>query len=226
MNNTSASTYDHGLRSYLISVFNNMTVALIISGLVSGYVGLNAHLSELIWHTSLKWVVIFAPLVMIFGLSAMINSLGVTGARIGLYIFSALMGLSLSSIFLIYQLGSIIQVFFISASMFGITALWGYSTKRDLSSMGSFLMMGLIGIIVCALVNIFLHSSAFAFAISLIAVMIFIGFTAYDMQSIKETYYNSTGIEREKLGVLGALNLYLDLVNIFINMLELIGVKK
>jgi uncharacterized protein len=223
--NTYTQSYDRGLRSYLISVFNNMTIALIISGLVSTYVGLNQDLAQAIWGTSLKWVVIFAPLVMVFVFSSMMNSLSVIGARIGLYIFSAVMGLSISSIFLVYHLGSIIEVFFISAATFGATALYGYTTNRDLSSWSSFLIMGLLGIIICGLVNIFLHSTAFAFAISLIAVAIFIGFTAYDMQVLKQTYYNN-GEEREKLGVLGALNLYLDFINIFLNMLQLLGVRK
>jgi len=224
--NVYSSSYDEDLRSYLLSVFNNMSLALFISGLVSSYVGLNDNLAQAIWGTGLKWIVIFAPLIMAFGLNGMINSLSATTAKIGLYVFSALMGLSISSIFLVYQLGSILQVFFISAATFGATAIFGYTTKRDLSSLGSFLIMGLIGIIICGLVNIFLQSSVFAFAISLIALAIFIGFTAYDMQSIKETYYCSWGIDREKLGVVGALNLYLDFINIFLNMLQLLGDRK
>jgi len=132
----------------------------------------------------------------------------------------------LSSIFLVFKLGSIFQVFFISAATFGSMALWGYTTKRDLSNMGSFLMMGLIGLLIAGVVNIFLQSSILTLAISAIGVLIFTLLTAFDMQTIKETYYNSYGEEREKAGIIGALNLYLDFVNIFINLLQLLGEKK
>lgn len=217
---------DYDLRSYLLGVFNNMSIALFISGIVSAYVGLSPDLAAAIWGTAFKWVAIFAPLAFVFLFTFMAASMTASTARIMLFCFAGLMGLSLSSIFLIYKLGSIFQVFFISGTTFGATALWGYTTKRDLSSMGSFLMMGLIGLIVAGVVNIFLQSSVMAFAISLIGVLIFVGFTAYDMQSIKEQYYEVDGEERAKAGVFGALNLYMDFVNIFINLLQLLGEKK
>jgi FtsH-binding integral membrane protein len=144
-----------------------------------------------------------------------------------LYCFSALMGLSLSSIFMIFKLGSIANVFFISAATFGATALYGYTTKRDLSSMGSFLMMGAIGLMIAGVVNLFLQSSVMAFAISVIGVLIFVGFTAYDMQDIKEKYYELNDDEEiRKAGIFGALNLYLDFINIFVNLLQLLGDRK
>jgi FtsH-binding integral membrane protein len=144
-----------------------------------------------------------------------------------LYCFAALMGLSLSSIFMIFKLGSIANVFFISAATFGATALYGYTTKRDLSSMGSFLMMGAIGLMIAGIVNLFLQSSIMAFAISVIGVLIFVGFTAYDMQDIKSKYYELNDDEEiRKAGIFGALNLYLDFVNIFVNLLQLLGEKK
>jgi len=137
------------------------------------------------------------------------------------------MGLSLSSIFMIFKLGSIANVFFISAATFGVTALYGYTTKRDLSSMGSFLMMGAIGLMIAGVVNLFLQSSVMAFAISVIGVLIFVGFTAYDMQDIKEKYYELNDDEEiRKAGIFGALNLYLDFINIFVNLLQLLGDRK
>ena len=220
------TTYDNGLRTYLLGVFNNMSIALFISGFVSAYVGLNNELAQMIWGTAFKWVAIFAPLAFVFLFSFAANSMSSTTAKIMLYVFAALMGLSISSIFLIYKLGSIFQVFFISSATFGATALWGYTTKRDLSSMGSFLMMGVIGLIIAGVVNIFLQSSVMAFVISIIGVLIFVGFTAYDMQDIKDKYYSLVGEDRTKAGVFGALNLYLDFINIFINLLQLLGDRK
>ena len=223
---TSVPRYDMGLRSYLLGVFNNMSIALFISGIVSAYVGLSPDLAAAIWGTAFKYVAIFAPLAFVFLFTFMAGSMTSSTARIMLFCFAGLMGLSMSSIFLIYKLGSIFQVFFISGATFGATALWGYTTKRDLSSMGSFLIMGLIGLVIASVVNIFLQSSAMAFAISLIGVLIFVGFTAYDMQNIKESYYEFYEEDRAKAGVFGALNLYMDFVNIFMSLLQLLGEKK
>lgn len=223
---TSVPQYDMGLRSYLLGVFNNMSIALFISGIVSAYVGLSPDLAAAIWGTAFKYVAIFAPLAFVFLFTFMAGSMTSSTARIMLFCFAGLMGLSMSSIFLIYKLGSIFQVFFISGATFGATALWGYTTKRDLSSMGSFLIMGLIGLVIASVVNIFLQSSAMAFAISLIGVLIFVGFTAYDMQNIKESYYEFYEEDRAKAGVFGALNLYMDFVNIFMSLLQLLGEKK
>jgi FtsH-binding integral membrane protein len=203
-----------------------MSIALFISGIVSAYVGLSPDLAAAIWGTAFKYVAIFAPLAFVFLFTFMAGSMTSSTARIMLFCFAGLMGLSMSSIFLIYKLGSIFQVFFISGATFGATALWGYTTKRDLSSMGSFLIMGLIGLVIASVVNIFLQSSAMAFAISLIGVLIFVGFTAYDMQNIKESYYEFYEEDRAKAGVFGALNLYMDFVNIFMSLLQLLGEKK
>ena len=221
------TTYDNGLRTYLLGVFNHMSIALFISGFVSAYVGLHTELAQMIWGTAFKWVAIFAPLAFVLLFTFAANSISSSTAKIMLYVFAALMGLSISSIFLIYKLGSIFQVFFISSATFGATALYGYTTKRDLSSMGSFLMMGLIGLVIAGVVNIFLQSSVMAFVISIIGVLIFVGFTAYDMQSIKEQYYELHDDEEiRKAGIFGALNLYMDFVNIFINLLQLLGDRK
>jgi len=220
------STYDQGLRSYLLQVFNYMTMALGISGVVAYTVGISPELMMAIWGSPIKWVVMLAPLGMAFFMSFSFSSMSTHTAKICLAVFAGLMGLSLSSIFAVFTMASIAQVFFISAATFGTTALWGYTTKRDLSNMGSFLMMGLIGIVIAGLVNIFLQSSALQMVCSALGVVIFVGFTAYDMQQIKDTYFNVDGDDRDKAGVFGALNLYLDFVNIFTSLLQLMGDRK
>jgi FtsH-binding integral membrane protein len=204
-----------------------MSIALLISAVVSAYIGLSPEIGAAIWGTPFKWVAIFAPLAFVFLFAYMAGSMSSGTAAIMLYCFAGLMGLSLSSIFMIFKLGSIANVFFISAATFGATALYGYTTKRDLSSMGSFLMMGAIGLMIAGVVNLFLQSSIMAFAISVIGVLIFVGFTAYDMQDIKEKYYELNDDEEiRKAGIFGALNLYLDFINIFVNLLQLLGDRK
>lgn len=218
--------YDLGLRSYLLQVFNYMTVALGVSGLIAYGVGTSPTALAAIWGSPIKWLVMLAPIGMALGMGFLMDRMSAHTARICLVVFAALMGLSLSSIFAVFTMASIAQVFFISATTFGTTALWGYTTKRDLSNMGTFLMMGLIGLIIAGLVNMFLQSSALQMACSAIGVLIFVGFTAYDMQQIKDGYYTAHGEELEKTGVMGALNLYLDFVNIFVNLLQLMGDRK
>jgi FtsH-binding integral membrane protein len=225
-NSLKAITYDLGLRKFMLQVYNYMTVALAISGLVSLGVSMSPEAMAFIWGTYFKWVVIFAPLGMSLLLMGMLDKMSPYSAKIFLFVFAAVMGLSLSSIFAIYKLGSIVQVFFISASTFGAASLYGYVTKRDLTKFGSFLVMGALGLCIASVVNIFLQSSAFVFAISCIAVLIFTALTAYDTQQIKDHYDSSYGDEREKAGVLGALNLYLDFINIFVSLLQLVGEKK
>jgi FtsH-binding integral membrane protein len=163
---------------------------------------------------------------MSFGFMYMIDKIGPQTAKLFLFVFAAAMGLSLSSIFVIYKMGSIIHVFFIAAATFGAASLYGYTTKKDLTSMGSFLIMGAIGLIIAGVVNIFLQSSMFAFVISCIAVLIFTGLTAYDTQQIKEYYDELEGEEQEKSGVVGALMLYMDFINIFVHLLQILGDKK
>ena len=227
MSYTQTQEVDWGLRTYLVGVFNHMGIALLISAVVSAYIGLTPDLASAIWGTPFKWVAILAPFAFVFLFVFMASSMSSGTAAIMLYVFSGLMGLNLSSIFMIFKLGSIANVFFISAATFGATALYGYTTKRDLSSMGSFLMMGAIGLMIAGVVNLFLQSSIMAFAISAIGVLIFVGFTAYDMQDIKEKYYELNDDEEiRKAGIFGAMNLYMDFVNIFINLLQLLGEKK
>jgi FtsH-binding integral membrane protein len=221
-----AVRYDEGLRNFMLQVYNYMTFALALSGLVSIGVSMVPALMAAIWGTPLKWVVMFAPLVMSLGFMFLVERMSSSTAKIFLFAFAAAMGLSLSSIFAIYKMGSIIHVFFISAATFGAASLYGYTTKKDLTSMGSFFIMGALGLIIAGVVNVFLQSSAFAFVISVLAVLVFTGLTAYDTQQIKQTYDDAEGDEREKAGVIGALMLYLDFINIFVHMLQLIGDKK
>ena len=218
--------YDEGLRKFMLQVYNYMTVALAVSGLVSIGISMSPAAMAFIWGTAFKWVAIFAPLGMSLLFMGSIDKMKPEGAKVFLMVFAAVMGLSLSSIFAIYKLGSIANVFFISAATFGAASLYGYTTKKDLTSFGSFLIMGALGLVIASVVNLFLQSSAFAFAISCLGVLIFTGLTAYDTQEIKSHYDYSTGEEREKAGVVGAFQLYLDFINIFVSLLQLLGEKK
>ena len=181
-----------------------------------------------VWYSHLrlavKWVVMLAPLGMVFFLSARINSLSVSAAQTSFWIFAGLMGLSLSTIFLVYTGASITQTFFITAAAFGALSLWGYTTKRDLTGMGTFLVMGVFGLIIAMVVNIFLQSSALQFAISSIGVLIFSGLTAYDTQKIKEMYFEGDDVlVAGRKAIMGALTLYLDFINLFTFLLQLLG---
>jgi FtsH-binding integral membrane protein len=212
----------------MLQVYNYMTVALALSGATALGVYMIPALSAAIWGTGLKWVVVFLPLALSFGFAFLFDKMSLQMAKIALLVFAVAMGLSLSSIFLIYKMGSIAQVFFISAATFGSASLYGYTTKKDLTTFGSFLIMGAMGIVIAGLVNLFLQSSILAFAVSCIAVVIFTGLTAYDTQNLKNTYEFTVcdDDEQEKLGIYGALQLYLDFINIFMSLLQLIGDKK
>ena len=180
-----------------------------------------------IFGTPLFWLVVLAPLGLVFFLSARINAIQASTAQALFWVYSALMGVSLASIFVVYTGESIARVFFISAASFAGLSLYGYTTKRDLTGFGSFLMIGLIGIIIAGLVNIFLQSSGLQFAISVIGVLVFAGLTAYDTQSIKEIYFaGDDGAVATKKSVMGALRLYLDFLNLFLMLLQLFGNRR
>jgi len=229
---------DQGLRSYMLRVYNYMASGVAITGVVAyltymfAVVDSGAGLQltpfgNLIFASAFKWVVIFAPLGMVFFLSARINSMSLSAAQSSFWVFAALMGLSLGSIFLVYAHASIARVFFITAASFGALSLYGYTTQRDLSAWGSFLFMGLIGIIIAMLVNLFLASSALQFAISVVGVLIFTSLTAYDTQQIKEMYYaGDDGTVAGRKAVMGALRLYLDFINLFMMLLQLFGDRR
>ena len=215
---------DAGLRQYMLSVYNYMGLGLAITGLVAFVVASSPALWQPIFGTPLKWVVMLAPIGFVFFLSARINSMSVGAAQITFWIYAAVMGLSLASVFLVFTGESVARVFFITAGTFGAMSLYGYTTQRDLSQFGSFLMMGLIGVIIASIVNIFLGSSALQFAISVIGVLVFVGLTAYDTQRIKESYYELAGSDTLAKGaIMGALTLYLDFINLFVMLLQLFG---
>ncbi|MDO8884658.1 MAG: Bax inhibitor-1/YccA family protein [Pseudotabrizicola sp.] len=222
-----AAQIDEGLRAHMNKVYGLMSVGMVLTGGVAWAVGTNDAMISAIFGTPLKWVVMFAPLIMVFAFSAMINRLSAAAAQLFFYTFAALMGLSISFIFAVYTGVSIAQTFFATAVAFAGLSLYGYTTKKDLSGMGTFLLMGLIGLIVASIVNIFLGSSALQFAISVIGILIFAGLTAYDTQSIKNEYVqHAASMDDEWLGkaaIMGALRLYLDFINMFMFLLSFMG---
>jgi FtsH-binding integral membrane protein len=214
---------DEGLRSHMLRVYNYMASGVLLSGLVA-YMVANTALAGIIFGTPLRWVAMLAPLAFVMVLSFGIHRLSFFAAQAIYWAFAAAMGASLASILLVFTGASVARVFFITAAMFAGMSLYGYTTKADLSRFGSFLMMGLIGIVIASLVNIFVASSALQFAISIIGVLVFVGLTAYDTQQIKETYYE--GYDEQtmgKLALMGALTLYLDFVNLFTLLMQLLG---
>jgi len=240
-----AATVDAGLRAYMLRIYNYMSIGLAITGLAALGVYMAAVTSDpsqvayhfrdigltsfgyAIYFSPLKWLFMLAPLIMVFALSAGINRLAPSTAQMMFWVFSALMGVSLSSIFLVYTHTSIVRVFFITAATFGALSLYGYTTKRDMTGFGSFLFMGLVGIVIASLVNLFLASSALQFAVSVIGVFVFAGLTAWDTQRLKNEYiygYASAGGDiAERAAITGALSLYLNFINLFTLLLQLLG---
>ena len=215
---------DAGLRQYMLSIYNYMGIGLAITGLVAFMVASSPAAMHMIFGSPLRWVVMLAPLGFVFLFSARINAMSPSTAQLVFWAFAATMGLSMASIFLVFTGTSIARVFFITAATFGATSLYGYTTRADLSRMGSFLFMGLIGIVIASLVNIFIGSSALQFAISVIGVIVFTGLTAYDTQRLKEVYaeaYDQDTLSR--IAIMGALTLYLDFINLFTMLLQLMG---
>jgi uncharacterized protein len=235
---------DQGLRAFMLGVYNHMTIGLALTGLfalgtfqlaVSGVptpyqVGSSLFLTPFgaaIFGSPLRWVIMFAPLAFVLFFSFKINSLSSGTARNLFYAYAALMGVSLASILLVYTGASVARAFFITSATFGALSLYGYTTKRSLTGMGSFLMMGLFGLIIASIVNIFVQSSAMQFGLSILSVLIFAGLTAYDTQSIKNMYYEADGYEvATKKSVNGALMLYLDFINIFMSLVQLTGDRR
>ena len=228
---------DQGLRSYMLKVYNYMGSALLVTGIVALLTFKFAVLSlsplqftplgNSLYSSGLAWIVMLAPLGVVLYMSFGIAKMSASKAQTVFWIFAALMGISLSSIFVIYTETSITRVFFITAGTFGAMSIYGYTTKRDLTKFGSFLMMGLIGIIIASVVNIFMKSGMMYFVISVLGVLIFVGLTAYDTQKIKNMYLASDGSEMlGKKAVMGALTLYLDFINLFIMLLRLFGQRR
>ena len=230
-----ATSYDAGLRAYMLKVYNYMASALALTGLVA----LGASQSEAFMNmlsvpaasgghspSGLAWIIALAPLGLVMWLSFGVQRMSATMAQGIFWAYSALVGLSLTSIFIVYTGESIARTFFITAGTFGSMSLWGYTTKKDLTGMGSFLMMGLIGLILASLVNIFLQSSGLHFATSVIGVLIFVGLTAYDTQKLKNMYYQVAGGAMAKTAIMGALALYLDFINMFMYLLRFVGDRR
>ena len=215
---------DEGLRSYMLRVYNYMALGVALTGVVAFAVASSPAALQVIFGTPLQWVVMLAPFAFILVLSFGLNRLSAPMAQILFWAFAGTMGLSLASIFIVYTDTSIARVFFITASAFAALSIYGYTTKKDLSGWGTFLFMGLIGIIIASIVNIFVASSMMHFIISVAGVLVFAGLTAYDTQNIKSEYMVSdSGEVTEKKAISGALRLYLDFINLFIMLLSLFG---
>jgi uncharacterized protein len=217
---------DVGLRDYMLRIYNYMASGLALTGIVA-YVFAQSGLYIAIARTPLIWLVMLAPLGLVMWLSYGINRMQASTAQALFWVYAALMGVSLASVFLVFTGESVARVFFITAGTFGAMSLYGYTTQRDLSQWGSFLFMGLIGIIIASLVNIFLASSALQFAISVIGVIVFVGLTAFDTQQIKEMYFENDDAQTAgKKAIMGALRLYLDFINLFMMLLQLFGARR
>ena len=240
----SEAIIDQGLRAYMLKVYNYMASGVLLTGVISllvfkfsggmnitlgptGFSGLTNPFGELLFNSGFKWLVMLAPLGIVMYLSFGISKMSASKAQSTFWVFAALMGASLASIFIVYTQMSIARVFFITSGTFGAMSIYGYTTKRDLTKLGSFLMMGLFGIIIASVVNIFMKSTMMYFVISILGVLIFVGLTAYDTQKIKNRYLASdSGELMGKKAVMGALTLYLDFINLFIMILRLFGQRR
>ena len=230
---------DEGLRAYMLKVYNYMTTGLVLTGFIAYFFGkasveayvpggvILTPVGNMLFNSGLSFIIMLAPLGFVFYLSARINKMSTTSAQITFWLFASIMGLSLASIFVQFTHSSIARVFFITAGTFGAMSLYGYTTKRDLTKLGGFLFMGLIGVIIASIVNIFFQSGMMAFVISVIGVLVFVGLTAYDTQNIKNMYYGGDSEEiGSKKALMGALKVYLDFINLFILLLQLFGQRR
>ncbi len=235
-----ALAIDAGLRAHMIRVYNYMAAGVALTGVVawltfqlavvtnaSGAIVALTPFGQALFGSPLMWVLVLAPLALVFFLSFRVGHMQAGTARTLFFVYAGLLGVSLATIFMVYTAASITRVFFISAATFGALSLWGYTTRRDLAGMGAFMMMGLFGIIIAMLVNIFLKSTALDWAVSIIGVVVFAGLTAWDTQKIKEFYDPmDDGTVAGRKAVMGALSLYLDFVNIFLFLLRLMGDRR
>jgi len=221
------AVFDEGLRQHMLRVYNYMGLGLVVTGLVAFLVSSTPALYVPIFSSPLKWVVMLAPLAFVMLFSFKMQTMSAASAQAMFWAFCAVMGLSLASVFLVFTGTSIARTFFIAATMFGATSLYGYTTRRDLTQFSSFLIMGLIGVVIASVVNLFLGSTALQFAISVIGIAVFIGLTAWDTQTIKEQYAENFDAEsRQKLAVFGAFSLYLNFINIFQLLLNFTGERE
>jgi FtsH-binding integral membrane protein len=242
-----AVAVDEGLRAYMLRIYNYMVLGLAITGaaaLATYMLSVTTDptlaaaklrdglmltaLGKALFVSPLKWVVIFAPLALVFLLSFGIERMRPAVAQVVFWIYAALVGVSLASIFLVFTHSSIVRVFFITAASFGALSLWGYTTQRDLTGMGSFLLMGLFGVILASIINIFMASSMLQFIISVVGVLVFAGLTAWDTQRLKTEYLYGAmdGEAAERSSILGALSLYLNFINLFTLLMQLLGQRE
>lgn len=224
----SSTQFDSGLRSYMISVYKQMATALIITALISMMVASSPALMMTLFGSPLSFIVMLAPVGIAMYMGFKLHTMSVSSARNLLYIYAGTVGLSLAGIFMIYTGESIAKTFFITASTFGAMSIYGYSTKKDLTSWGSFLMMGMIGILIASIINIFMMSSALGFAISILSVVLFTALTAYDTQKIKDMYFQVSNSQDDidKIAIYGALQLYMDFINLFVALLRFFGDRR
>ncbi len=227
MRTGSSTAIDQGLKTFMSKVYGYMMLGLLITGISASLIASNPQLLIAIFSSPLKYVLLFAPFGLVMFLQFRIHKIQSSTAQLLFLGYAALLGMSLSVIFISYKLGSVFNIFLVSASVFGTMSLYGYTTKKDLTSMGSFLFMALMGLIVASLINIFMRNSMMDMLLSCITVLIFTGLTAYDTQMIKQIYYDSDSYEvGTKKAVIGALALYLDFINIFLSLLRLFGERK
>ena len=226
------AVFDAGLRSYMLAIYNYMTSGVLLSGVVALLVASNVAVRSVFFAASgaptlLGWIAVFAPLILVFVLGFGINRLSESTAKSLFWVYAALMGVSLSTVLFAYTGVSVARTFFVSAAAFAGLSLWGYTTKKDLSGFGTFLIMGLVGLLIAMLVNMFLRSSMMDLIVSAIGVLLFAGLTAYDTQKLKSLYFEVGGSEfRGKAVVMGALTLYLDFINLFLFLLRLLGDRR
>ncbi|HEY6578207.1 MAG TPA: Bax inhibitor-1/YccA family protein [Rhizomicrobium sp.] len=231
-----AGVMDAGLRAYMLRVYNYMLIGLVLTG-ATAWLTAETSFGRLFYHvnpatgqmgmTLLGLVALFAPLGLVLFMSFRINRMSVGAAQATFWAYAGLVGIGIAPILLVYTGASVAQVFFISAATFGAMSLWGYTTRRDLSGFGSFLFMGLIGVVIAAIVNMFLHSAMMTFIISVVGVLVFTGLTAYDTQWIKESYVaNDDGTVSGRKAIFGALKLYLDFLNLFLMLMQLLGNRR
>jgi uncharacterized protein len=223
-NGVARAQTEAGLRSYLLRVYNYMAGGLVLTGTVAYLAAGSGLYAQIAQNRPLFWLVMLAPLGLVFFLSFRIQSMSLAAAQVSFWAYAALVGLSLAGIFLVYTHQSIARVFFVTGATFAATSVYGYTTQRDLSRFGSFLFMGLIGIVIAGLVNMFLHSTALQMTVSVMGVLVFTGLTAYDTQRIKAIYvYGDDAGVAGKKSIMGALALYLDFLNLFLSLLQLMG---
>lgn len=226
---TARTAINEALRRYMLKIYNYMAVALVLAGVVAYAIGTSPTALQAIWGSGFGWVAVFAPLAIVFFLAGRVHTMSIPSAQGVFWLYAASVGVSISSIFALYTNESIARIFFITAGMFATTSLYGYTSKRDLSGFGGAFLMAIIGIIIASLVNLFFRSPAFDMMISFVTVIVFSGLVAYDTQRLRDLFYvlqQRDGDHIERVAIIGALNLFIDFINIFLSLLRLFGNRR